>query len=113
MASHRSVEYDHNNQVTVRGFAWRRVSDGVYEATGKCPICEGTMTRRWERGQYAYVSKGGRWWQRSSASDDPALGPLYTPCLCGRTHAGRPGDDPGGGCGAHLQIELPLEGLPE
>lgn len=103
---HTATGYDPTAQRTVSGFTWRRIADGVYQATGDCPVCGGAMMRRWELGQYAYVGKGSR-------GEPGATGEaLYTPCLCGRTHAGRPAEDPDGGCGAHLMIELPPDGLP-
>ncbi|MZE79902.1 hypothetical protein [Streptomyces xinghaiensis] len=122
MTGHRSVEWDPQARAVVAGFTWRRIGEGVYEAAGECPECHGTMVRRWELNQYAYVAKGGGLealrrrrrggggGREGDSEEDRA--PLYTRCLCGRAHAGRPPEEDSAGCGAHLLIELPPGGLP-
>ncbi|WP_030542919.1 hypothetical protein [Streptomyces albus] len=117
MTGHSSVEWDPQTEKVVVGFTWRRIGEGVYEAAGECPECHGAMVRRWELNQYAYVAKGGglkalRRKRKGRGGGREDLAPLYTRCLCGRAHVGRPADEDSAGCGAHLLIELPEGGLP-
>lgn len=89
----------HTTPVT---FRWARRDSGgkeVYEATGTCPECGCTMTRRYSAYQYAQAKGGGLLNRRR----DPGAQPFSTLCLCTSLHTGRP-DGVDTGCGARITI---------
>ncbi|WP_159063204.1 hypothetical protein [Streptomyces scabiei] len=71
----------------------------VYEATGTCPVCHCTMTKRYSAAQYAQA-KGGSFWSRRKG---PGPQPFSALCQCTSLHTGRP-DGVGVGCGARITI---------
>jgi hypothetical protein len=110
MSSVTSYDETVTHGTPVTGFQWIRRRDGQdrYEATGTCPVCRCSMTKRWPVGQYT-VAKGG-FLGREAAPDSST--PWYTVCTCRSLHMGRPaGED--GGCGAGLFIAPPATGLPQ
>ncbi|MFD9120401.1 hypothetical protein ACFU6M_01530 [Streptomyces bottropensis] len=89
----------HTTPVT---FQWTRSElngKEVYVATGTCPECGCTMTRRFTAAQYAQA-KGGGFWNRRK---DPGSQPFSTLCRCTSLHTDRP-DGVEIGCGARITI---------